>query len=68
LISVLKHLKRLGTNLPVEVFHYEDELHDSDQRRQIEAFGAVLKIVRGVSKEAGAWKVSGRIIPVSSWY
>lgn len=45
MITVLKHLKRLGVELPVEVFHYKDELHDQNQRREIESFGAVIREV-----------------------
>lgn len=45
MITVLKHLKRLGVDLPVEVFHYRDELQDQNQRRAIESFGAVIREV-----------------------
>jgi alpha 1,2-mannosyltransferase len=59
---VIKMLRRLGCELPIEVFHYADELHDRNQRNDIEGLGAVLKEVKGVQKEAGAWKVS------TSWF
>ena len=56
MIHVLKMLKGLGTELPVEVFHYPDELHDQRQRQEIENLGAKLVQIRGVEKQAGAWK------------
>nr|GFD51657.1 hypothetical protein [Tanacetum cinerariifolium] len=58
MITVLKHLKRLGVKLPIECFHYEGELTDSNQRNEIEKLGAKIKQVVGVSKQDGVWKVS----------
>lgn len=55
---MLKHLRSVGNHLPVEVFHYEGELQDHNQRREIEGLGATLRQAVGVEKQAGAWKVS----------
>lgn len=46
MMSVLRHLKRLKVDLPIEVFHYDDELRDEGQRRQIEELGAKVLVVR----------------------
>lgn len=56
-------LKRYGNTLPIEIFHYDDELHDHRQRRELEELGATLKVITGVTKQAGAWKVSIRHQP-----
>ena len=37
---MLRRLNKLNVELPIEVFHFDDELHDSDQRREIEELGA----------------------------
>ncbi|WVR04935.1 hypothetical protein IAU60_001947 [Kwoniella sp. DSM 27419] len=55
-ITVLKHLRRLQVDLPIEVFHYSDELHDQDQRREIESLGATLREAEGLEKIGGVWK------------
>ena len=57
MITVLKHLKRLGVELPVEVFHYKDELHDQNQRREIESFGATIREV-GTNGDFRPWMCS----------
>ena len=36
----MRHLKKLNVELPIEVFHYDDELQDRDQRREINELGA----------------------------
>ena len=53
----MKHLKRLQVDLPIEVFHYPEELEDGGQRREIEKLGGFIRQVDGVEKEEGAWKV-----------
>lgn len=40
MISVLRHLRWLNVALPIEVFHYDDELRDAGQRKEIEQLGA----------------------------
>lgn len=57
-ITAIKHLRRLGVKLPIEVFHYSDELHDKQQRKEIESLGARLREAKGLEKVAGVWKVS----------
>ncbi|WVF72542.1 hypothetical protein IAT40_007359 [Kwoniella sp. CBS 6097] len=57
-ITAIKHLRRLNVDLPIEVFHYSDELHDQGQRREIESLGAQLREAKGLSKVEGVWKVS----------
>lgn len=56
-ITAIKHLRRLGVKLPIEVFHYSDELHDKQQRKEIESLGARLREAKGLEKVAGVWKV-----------
>ncbi|WVW83481.1 hypothetical protein I302_105502 [Kwoniella bestiolae CBS 10118] len=56
-ITAIKHLRRLGVDLPIEVFHYSDELHDRGQRDEIEALGATLREAKGLEKVSGVWKV-----------
>ncbi|ORY32097.1 mannosyltransferase putative-domain-containing protein [Naematelia encephala] len=56
MISVIKHLKRLDVQLPIEVFHYPDELREGSHRKEIEQLGATLREVKGVEKEPGVWK------------
>lgn len=53
---MLKHLKRLGNTLPIEVFHFPGELGGADQRNAIQSLGARIVEVEGVSKVDGAWK------------
>lgn len=53
---MLKHLKGLGNTLPVEVFHFPDELQAQDERADIESLGAQIVQIRGVKKIDGAWK------------
>lgn len=60
----MKQLKRLQASLPIEVFHYPDELGDADQRREIEGLGGTIREIKGVHKEEGAWKV--RCVPPRS--
>lgn len=57
-ITAIKHLRRLGVKLPIEVFHYSDELHNKQQRKEIESLGATLREAKGLEKVAGVWKVS----------
>jgi len=52
----MKHLQHLGTNLPIEVFHYPDELHDEGQRKEIESLGGRIVKIKGVEKQKGVWK------------
>jgi len=49
MISVLKHLRRLEVDLPIEVFHYDDELRDQRQRKEIEGLGATIVQVRSMA-------------------
>ena len=51
-------MKRLKVSLPVEVFHYPDELQEQEQRKEIEDLGGILREIKGVEKDEGAWKVS----------
>ncbi|OCF31451.1 hypothetical protein I316_06853 [Kwoniella heveanensis BCC8398] len=55
-ITAIKHLRRLNVDLPIEVFHYSDELHDEGQRREIESLGAQLREAKGLNKVEGVWK------------
>ncbi|WWC61499.1 uncharacterized protein I303_104083 [Kwoniella dejecticola CBS 10117] len=55
-ITAIKHLRRLGVELPIEVFHYSDELTDRNQRQDIEKLGANLREAKGLSKVEGVWK------------
>ncbi|AAW41452.1 hypothetical protein CNBB5500 [Cryptococcus deneoformans B-3501A] len=55
-ITAIKHLRRLGVKLPIEVFHYSDELHNKQQRKEIESLGATLREAKGLEKVAGVWK------------
>ncbi|WVQ98408.1 hypothetical protein IAU59_005531 [Kwoniella sp. CBS 9459] len=55
-ITAIKHLRRLNVDLPIEVFHFSDELHDEGQRRDIEALGAQLREAKGLNKVEGVWK------------
>ncbi|BEI83087.1 hypothetical protein CcaverHIS002_0309550 [Cutaneotrichosporon cavernicola] len=55
-VMLLKHLKRIGNTLPVEVVHFPDELNDRKYRRQLQDLGAKLIKVRGVVKTPGMWK------------
>ncbi|WVQ70433.1 uncharacterized protein L199_008660 [Kwoniella botswanensis] len=55
-ITAIKHLRRLGVDLPIEVFHYSDELTDRGQRDEIEALGASLREAKGLEKVSGVWK------------
>ncbi|WVQ77944.1 hypothetical protein IAT38_000024 [Cryptococcus sp. DSM 104549] len=55
-ITAIKHLRRLNVELPIEVFHYSDELTDQNQRNEIEDLGATLREARGLEKVAGVWK------------
>jgi alpha 1,2-mannosyltransferase len=67
---VLRRLKRLGTDLPIEVFHYPDELLDQSQRAEIESFGARIVEIQGVSKQSDWWKnwqIKGLAIVQSSF-
>ncbi len=45
MIALLRILRRLDVDLPVEVFHYDDELRDPGQRQEIEELGARLVVV-----------------------
>lgn len=65
MISVLRHLKRLKVQLPIEVFHYPDELQDHDQRKEIQGLGATLREIVGVQKEEGAWKVHPQMVCIN---
>lgn len=42
---MLKHLRRLGCTLPIEVFHYEAEQLDAMDRADIEAMGVKIRTV-----------------------
>lgn len=55
-IFQLRHLKLLGSTLPVEVFHYPGEMTNEDQRSEIESLGATIRQVEGIHKTEGAWK------------
>ncbi|WWC85151.1 uncharacterized protein L201_000008 [Kwoniella dendrophila CBS 6074] len=55
-ITAIKHLRRLKVTLPIEVFHYSDELTDGNQRNEIEALGATLREAKGLEKVEGVWK------------
>ncbi|WWC69800.1 uncharacterized protein I206_103743 [Kwoniella pini CBS 10737] len=55
-ITAIKHLRRLNVDLPIEVFHYSDELTDGNQRGEIENLGATLREAKGLSKVEGVWK------------
>jgi hypothetical protein len=61
LISVLRHLKRIGNTMPIEVFHYPGELEDQSQRNDIEQLGGTIREIRGVEKNDSEWKVSTRL-------
>lgn len=56
MIANLRHLKGLGNTLPVEVFHFPDELKSSEERQEIEKLGSKIIEVRDTTKIAGAWK------------
>ncbi|WRT66798.1 uncharacterized protein IL334_003761 [Kwoniella shivajii] len=62
-ITALKHLRRLKVDLPIEVFHYSDELTDQGQRSEIEALGATLREARGLDKVDGVWKSAYQSLP-----
>lgn len=68
-ITLLRMLKHYGNTLPIEVFHYEDELRDDGQRRTLEELGAKVVQVRNAEKKEGRWKnwqiKSGAIIESS---
>ncbi|GMK59208.1 hypothetical protein CspeluHIS016_0702230 [Cutaneotrichosporon spelunceum] len=53
---LLRHLRRIGSTLPVEVVHFADELTDSKYRAELESLGATLLMVHGVAKTPGMWK------------
>ncbi|WWD15658.1 hypothetical protein CI109_100080 [Kwoniella shandongensis] len=55
-ITAIKHLRRLDVTLPIEVFHYSDELTDQNQRKEIEDLGATLREAEGLTKVDGVWK------------
>ncbi|WOO83646.1 Alpha-1,2-mannosyltransferase MNN2 [Vanrija pseudolonga] len=55
-IILLKQLKHVGNFLPVEVFHYPDELTDAGERAEITSLGGKIVQVTGVTKSEGAWK------------
>ncbi|TYJ53112.1 hypothetical protein B9479_006234 [Cryptococcus floricola] len=55
-ITTIKHLRGLGVDLPIEVFHYPGEISNRKQRQAIEELGATLREAKGLSKEPGAWK------------
>ncbi|ODN99302.1 hypothetical protein I350_07468 [Cryptococcus amylolentus CBS 6273] len=55
-ITAIKHLRRLNVDLPIEVSHYSDELHDKNQRKEIEKLGATLREAKGLEKVDGVWK------------
>ncbi|KLT41430.1 hypothetical protein CC85DRAFT_247698 [Cutaneotrichosporon oleaginosum] len=53
---LLRHLRKIGSKLPVEVVHFSDELNDKKYRKRLEKLGAKLVAVQGVEKTPGAWK------------
>ncbi|KAL1406138.1 hypothetical protein Q8F55_007821 [Vanrija albida] len=55
-IILLKQLKHVGNFLPVEVFHYPDELTDKGERAEITSLGGKIVEVTGVTKTEGQWK------------
>ncbi|KAK8870048.1 hypothetical protein IAR55_000618 [Kwoniella newhampshirensis] len=55
-ITAIKHLRRLNVDLPIEVFHYSDELTNQNQRKEIEDLGATLREAKGLEKVEGVWK------------
>ncbi|EIW68172.1 hypothetical protein TREMEDRAFT_44612 [Tremella mesenterica DSM 1558] len=70
MITLLRHLNRLGVKLPVEVFHYPDELHEEEHREAIRELGATIREIQGVGKVDGVWKnwqIKGQAIIQSSF-
>lgn len=63
LLTTLRHLQALGNDLPIEVFHYPDEMQNPDERRQVEELGGKLIQAVGVQKASGVWKVSRLACP-----
>lgn len=55
-LTVLRMLQHYGNTLPIEVFHYEGELTDADQRAALESLGARIVQVKNAEKKEGRWK------------
>ncbi|KAL7419528.1 hypothetical protein Q5752_005439 [Cryptotrichosporon argae] len=70
MLTLLRHLRRLGVDLPVEVFHYAGELTNRAHRDEIESLGGTIREVDGVHKVDGVWKnfqIKGLAIVQSSF-
>ncbi|WVQ71378.1 hypothetical protein IAR50_000909 [Cryptococcus sp. DSM 104548] len=55
-ITTMKHLRGLGVDLPIEVFHFTGELSNKKQRQEIEELGGTLREAKGLFRDDGAWK------------
>lgn len=71
LITLLRVLRREHhSTLPVEVWHFPNELTDNNQRKEIESLGGEIKQIKGMEKQEGAWKnfqIKGLAIVQSSF-
>ncbi|KAK4684123.1 alpha 1,2-mannosyltransferase, partial [Tremellales sp. Uapishka_1] len=70
MITLMKHLRRLNVELPIEIFHFKGELTNNDDRREISRLGGTIREISGVEKVAGVWKnfqIKGLAIVESSF-